>query len=574
MAEILTIYYDSEKTIRSTRSFTCSWPTLEEPHTHSNMSVDNGYGFIVLKTSNIPIGADIDSVVFSCAPTAGEKDTGGTDSWAIMREGTTDQPIDINSDTNDKIKVWLQDNKKADGSFPDLSIRAYCYIGDVPHSGPSSVNGYLRISGERNVTYNSKNTFLKISYTPQIDLTKPSPTITNFKLRDTFRRQDITNIMASLASAAGEAPGTNSEKKADSLANCFFQGFSILNFSIGEATTSQSVKTILYDLVIKRAENEKSIIYEKTSSSDDLFEIPSSVFENEDFTSNGSIYEDRDENGNLISSFSYIPYNFYYTARDLANLETQIYGTIYLIKDYSSPKIENLMIERVDFEAEVDENGSIKYKPAIGSDGEYLITNGNFSIKKIPLRFLPEEEIIQYNSLSYKCSWTSDNPQATSSSEEFSKPVKIDSDNFEISESIEFLCGSLITDISSMPEYEFSYSPEYNYSVTVEVSDYCYALSKTIEILPAFSYLSIELAGVAIGERKKTRDDGEKTFDINLPTYVKQEVNLVENAAIKGIIILENGISYGEAEPSTIFTGANEETNPSPQEGQIYFRLL
>lgn len=566
--------------ILSSLDFTCDWNNTQAlTYRHHYYDVESGTADVTLETSLIPRGATILDINFINNPQKSNNFFGKNKCKIKKEEDFLDK-----ENQNETIKDWLNNKRYADKTYPNLPLELTLDISesDPPHTHVTlgqSVSDHYSSS----LTFTPNNFYIEVNYEPGIDSSKPSPKITNFILKDLFKQeadnQKASSLLKPLDGAIrGAEGGLIISAKGDSTPNfnCFYKNYSILEFS-AEASTEQPDSIVLYNLTIKRENPDGSteIIYENTANKNNIFTLPPETFIKEVFplefvyVDNGQVPEVR---------FQYIPYHFYYTAYDSNNNGTQISGTFYLIKEYSIPSISNFSVARFNVYPQTTD-GNLVYQNIESVDGEFLATKLTATFQKVPSSLILKEDNnfeIKYNILNYQKSWISDNPSASKSDEEFSKWLKT-TGNLELQgdDQFTFLSGEQIkSKDSSEYTYSYTYSANYNYTITVIIKDICSSVTKTYDVLPAFSYLNIELTGIAIGERQKTGTEDRPTFDINLPTYVKQEINLVDNAAIKGVIILQNGISYGEADPSTVFTGKNEKTNPSPVEGQIYFKLL
>lgn len=550
----------SAQTSSSSFQFTCDYTN---GHKDSAPSISVGYCHIDFDLSSIPENSQIVNLTFDSTSKiiSGSQYSAGTSVW-IFGENNTKA-------TSSSIKKWLESNKKSDGFFPDIRITAQVTIAVPSSHSLANVGSKKTISGS---TRREFTLTLTIDYEDLPEINKPSPFISNFSLTDNYKTKN--NIMAFFSEANPCEPTEEEiiyklEEFSDNYPeyfNCFYKNLSSLTFTAESVTTSQTSNRLYYNLKIKKSfldseDSEPILIYEKISSEDKTFILTPDVFSGEDFNQGQQVLVIGEDGEPVICCVKYI---FEYTAYDLAGKRTSIIGSMYFLNTYQIPTIQNFSVKRV--EEEIDENGQNIFIE--NPEGNILATDlsffGSYTYTKIR-EIKPENYNYNYfytidatnsliNSLKYQKIYAPEDGESISS-EVILKEIF----DFQISQDINFF------------KKENGFEENTVFILKVIVEDDFFSISREATILAAFSYLNIELTGVAIGGQQKTGTEERPTFDINLPTYVKQEINLVENAAIKGVIILQNGISYGQADPSTIFTEAN---NLIPQEGQIYFKLL
>ena len=520
---------------------TSTWTVLRDPETtnelygkYSFSTPTVGYKHWNIDLSSIPLNAIIESVSLKVT----EYLSGNFLQYPniyIKNGGSL-------TATNNNIKGWLEEHRT------NQDYSSFGLVFQTRAKANQKAEGEFEGSRTYNVSCTFTNISLEINYQEPVDTTLKGPTISSLKIIDTWDRSEKLNF---LEKKEGVVDSLISYRIAENYfnSNVFVKESSNFSFSCKASSLQNNSPNLNYKLLIMR-DGSSEIFYESENNATGVFNLPYSVFSKENNFSN-------------IKNYLMIKYNFSVKVTDSANKTTELLGSFYLIEisgsDGGMPIISTFEVKRVGYV--LNEAGS-GYELIESNEGELVSTIFEIKLTIIPRLVYKNTNntyIIELETFSYRKYW-----------EDLSQP-----ENFFISESIalsngvnkvlndiSFFCGNSISG-GDVPKYEttFSSTNTYLFKIIIEKNSIS-ILEKTDEIEEAFGYLSVELGGVAIGERHPgiTEEDSKSpTFLVNLPTTFKKQIILIED------------FSYGEAEPSTIFTKSN---NLAPVEGQIYFRLL
>ena len=519
------VKYFNNITVTSTWTVTGTLTGLGYTYMYGTPST-GGYA-LSIDVSDIPAGAIINSVNFSYS--ALHKGSYSQNHSTFIKDGGSTYA------TNENLKKWLEEHKNGE-SFSNFGI----WFQTKAVYGQKESNNF---NGSK--TYSVSTVFTSISliidYTDPIDSSLNGPTISNFSVIDSWN-----NLI--------KFEGTNLEGGIDSLktyslddltvnSNSFLQNYSNFIFSCVGESKQTSIPTLKYNLTIKRKSNSKTL-FENKNILEGKFVVPYTIFSEE-------------IDAEFIDGYDVIECIFSLQVVDAAEKITEITDSFWLVINYYPPVIKTFETKRVDYV--LNEEGT-EYVLAESTNGELISTNLSIvSLTPIPKIIDKENDNTEVINLICEKSWTN-----LSDETDKSEAITFTVTNYK--DDISFFCGENISESGTKPSYSiiFSSAEAYQFKITIRAEDAIF-IQAISEVQEATGYFSIELGGVAIGERHPgttEADSNNPTFLVNLPTTFKKQIILIE------------GFSYGEAEPSTIFTGANEETNPSPQEGQIYFRLL
>lgn len=526
---------------------TSTWTALRDPNTVDDLygkytfsSPTVGYDHWNIDLSSIPLNAIIESVSF--------KKNVGTSGSYLQNYGIYIKNGNNLPATNSSIKEWLEskENRTLDKYASFGLVFQTCATANQKEAG--EFQGHKSYS----VSCTFSDISLEINYREPVDTTLNGPTISSLRIVDAWDRSEKLNF---LEKKEGSTDSLISYEITENYfnSNVFVKESSNFSFSCEANSLQNNSPNLNYKLSIIR-DGSSEIFYESENNSTGIFNLSYDIFSNE-------------SNFSDINDFLMKKYFFSVKVIDAAEKTTELLGSFYLVEMFGSeggmPIIPIFEVKRVGYT--LNETGD-KYEQIDSNEGELVSTNFEIRLTSIPKLIYKNANnnyIIELEDFSYRKYWE-DLSQPNNSF--ISESIPLNSGLTKISNDLSFFCGNNLNLEGEKPNYEttFSSANAYLFKVIIEKNSVS-ILEKTDEIEEAFGYFSIELGGVAVGERHPgitEEDSNNPTFLVNLPTTFKKQIILIE------------GLSYGEAEPSMIFTGENEETNPSPAEGQIYFRLL
>ena len=566
-----------------------------------------------VKTSQLPAKAIINSVTLQNKEVylKGNAISYGVSSGYSERRSIKNKTGGFESCSNEKMKNFLIEGQDAEGNFQDLVLR-YSFTG----SGAINSGFMGDRSFELTRVYSSVNVI--VDYDEPIEYDLDSPDLNSFSLTDNWRKKELNKLETPVKGGGADLSENVFIAKEIEGYPIVIQNYSLLTFSgSGIANVHQPLPDLIYKLrithetIAEKSSGEKFNYTQTIFSSENttgLFNVEKTFFNEgiyncfqsriiqlsndegtlEDITllPAETFFENiKNFNGESFDNniYPYVKYNFTFSCVDTALKETAVEGSFYLVNNYASPTFTSpLVVTRVNYLLQDD--GFYHLQEA--QDGELVQASFSAQINPIPIEVFSEvveqevDGILQQkeklfcslSSLSYKKEWENTTSLETSESlgnEEYNNYIATEDSIFSITsvaKSIKFFNGEAIGHEGEELDYEsFPYSPAFSaeyyssdsYSFSVTVTDSFSEVKEIDTIEEAYGYLSIELGGVAIGERHPGRaneDSLNPTFLVALPSTFKEK------------IILVKGKNYGEVEPTEIF--------PDAEEGQIYFRLI